>query len=174
MLICQTPTRFVSSRTTCHDESNETLPNGFPDATIQFHCQQKDGAALVVMEVTKTVPPAGACSLVFDTGASVADVNASPVRVEDGACTTYVYPISNAPVQYATRTAVHTDQHKFLNERPWSTAEALGSGHVISYLVVFRPAGAPEPKVSDISLTSNGGQNSAAAKVDGAQLSVSF
>lgn len=156
----------------CIDETNETLPGGFPPATIHFNSQQKGGAALVALEAQRGLPPSGACSLVFDTDASVEDPKASPVVVRDGAITTYVFPVSDAPVTYETKTDTASDQHTFQLNRPWSTADAVGKVHVISYLVVFRPANAPAPKVSDLALTVQGEQVSATAKVDGTDFAV--
>jgi hypothetical protein len=158
----------------CIDESNETLPGGFPYASILFHSQQKGAAALVALEATRTLPTGGACSLLFDTGATVADPKANPVVVQDGATTTYLYPVSNGAVEFETKTDNHGDQHTFQVNRPWTAADALGAVHVISYLVVFRPAASPAPKVSDIVLASAADQISATAKVDGTVLTLSF
>jgi hypothetical protein len=158
----------------CIDETNETLPGGFPPASILFHSLQKGAAALVVLEATRGLPPSGSCSLLFDTGASVADPKATPLTIQDGAITTYLYPVSNGPVAFETATDTHTDQHTFQVNRPWSSADALGPVHVISYLVVFRPAGQPAPQVDGPALTMDGDQISASAKVDGADLTLSF
>jgi hypothetical protein len=158
----------------CIDESNETLPSGFPYASILFYSQQKGPAALVALVATGALPSAGGSSLVFDTHASVADLNASPISIQDGAITTYLYPVSTTPVTFSTTTDTHTDQQTFQVNRPWTSSDTIGSLHVISYLVVFRAPNQPAPKVSHLSLKPDGDHLSATASVDGVDLSVSF
>jgi hypothetical protein len=157
----------------CIDESNETLPGGFPYASIHFLSQQKGSAALVELEITRALPPSGSCSLQFDTGATVANPQASPIVVEDGAITTYLYPISNGTPAYESHEDDKTDQHVIQINRDWSTADEVGKVHAISYLVVFRPAGKPAPNVSNLQLKDENGQLSTSATVDGENLSIS-
>ena len=157
----------------CIDESNETLPGGFPYASIMFRSQQKGSAALVELEITHALPPSGSCSLVFDTSATVANPQASPIVVEDGAITTYLYRVSNSTPAYESHEDDKTDQHVIQVNRDWSTADAVGKVHAISYLVVFRPAGKPAPNVSNLQLKDENGQLSTSATVDGESLSVS-
>ncbi len=158
----------------CIDETNETLPNGFPYATIQFRSQQKGSAALVLLDAQRALPPSGAASLVFDTGATVADPKASPIVVQDGAITTYLYPITNGQASYESHEDDKSDQHTVQVNRVWSSADALGKVHAISYLVVFRPADKPAPQVSDLALKDDAGQLSVSATVDGAPLSITM
>jgi hypothetical protein len=157
----------------CIDESNETLPGGFPYASIMFRSQQKGSAALVELEITHAIPPSGSCSLVFDTGAKVANPQVSPIVVEDGAITTYLYPVSNGTPAFESHEDDKTDQHVIQVNRDWSTADEVGKVHAISYLVVFRPVGKPEPKVSNLQLKDENGQLSTTATVDGENLSIS-
>ena len=58
--------------------------------------------------------------------------------------------------------------------RAWTDADELGTMHALAYLVVFRPVDAPAPSVSDIQLQTDADGISAAAKVEGQDLSVSF
>ncbi|HEX4140014.1 MAG TPA: hypothetical protein VHY09_06670, partial [Candidatus Methylacidiphilales bacterium] len=156
----------------CIDESNETLPGGFPPASILFYSQQKGDAALVAQVAMRGLPPSGSCSLVFPTNAAAADPTAKPVVVNDGAVTTYIYPVSNGPVAYDTTTKTQTDQPTFQVNRPWASADPVGKVHVISYLVVFRPADKPAPKVENLALKSDASQVTVNATVDGNALSV--
>ncbi|HEY0257679.1 MAG TPA: hypothetical protein VGC39_09575 [Candidatus Methylacidiphilales bacterium] len=157
----------------CIDESNETLPNGFPYASIHFHCQQKSGTALVALVANSGLPANGGCSLAFAIGAKVADAKATPLCIQDGAITAYLYPVSNRRVEFETKRDETTDQRTFRVNRSWSSADAIGSVHVISYLVVFRSSNQLPPVVSHLLINGDNG-GSASAEVDGADLSVSF
>jgi hypothetical protein len=158
----------------CIDKSNETLPGGFPYASILFHSRQKGAAAIVALQATAALPTGGACSLVFDTAATLTNPQATPLCVQDGAITTYVYPLTNGSVAFETKTETHTDQPTFQVNRRWTNADALGSSHVLAYLVVFRPSTEAAPRVSNLVLKNDQGQISASAEVDGSPLSVSF
>jgi hypothetical protein len=155
----------------CIDKSNETLPNGFPYAQILFYSQQVKRTALVVLVVSKNIPKEGGCSLVFDHGAMVVSGKDSvPLCVTDGSITTYLWPVSTGTPSFIPQ----TDAHNLRINRPWTSADAVGPLHVLSYLVVFRRANEPAPTVSDIVLKPDTNGGSASAKVDGSSLSVSF
>jgi hypothetical protein len=152
----------------CIDESNETS-TGVPGQYLHFHCRQVKGAALVVMAAAAKVPTMGDSVLVFDPAATVAQ-GPAPFVIHDGSFTTYLYPITNAGPSFETP----ADAHNLRVMRPWTSADAVGGLHVLSYLVVFRPADQAPPKVSDLSLKAEKVGASANATVDGVPLSVSF
>jgi len=156
----------------CIDESNETLPGGFPYATILFHSQQKKDAALIAQVAMRGLPPSGACSLCFSTNAHVVDPKTVPVVVQDGAYTTYLYPVTNSPVEFQTVTVTKTDQPTLQVNRPWSSADTFDKCHVIAYVAVFRPADQPAPKATNLTLGSANGHISATANVDGQDLAI--
>jgi len=154
----------------CIDKSNETLPNGFPYARIFFYSKQVKGAALVALVGSKDIPKEGGCSLVFDSGAAViAGEDAVPLRVRDGSITAYLWPISTGTVGFVTETG----SHNLLVNRPWTSADAVGPLHVLSYLIVFRPPDQPAPKVSGLGLNPDATGVSVSARVDGDDLSLS-
>ncbi|HEY2588103.1 MAG TPA: hypothetical protein VGI81_20335, partial [Tepidisphaeraceae bacterium] len=155
----------------CVDESNETLPNGFPYAQVHFYSRQVKGAALVALTTSSAIPAAGGHEMVFDHDAKAAGgAGNSPIRIEDGSITTYLYPITPGAARYEAR----SDARTFRLTRPWSSADVVGDLHVLSCLIVFRPAGQPAPAVSDLSLRTDRGAVVARATVDGASLSASF
>ena len=168
----------------CIDQTNETVPAGYAGEKLNWYCKQVKGAALVAIVGPQKVPASGGCTLVFDTGASLAtdDKNASPLRVVDGTVTTYLYPVSNGAVQFDSETAVlqhvdaqaNTHHDVFKVTRPWTAADTVGSKHVLAYLIVFRPSDQPPPAVTRLALKSDGDQSSASASVAGEDLSVSF
>jgi hypothetical protein len=153
----------------CLDESNETLPGGYPMSKAHFYSKQAKGAALVAL-ATATVPAQGSNSLVFPSTASLASGDGAPFRVQDGDYTAYVYPVSPASARYEGK----GDEHHFKLERPWASADVVGSLHVLSYVVVFRPSAQPAPAVSDLTLVADADGVTASAQVDGEPLSVSF
>jgi hypothetical protein len=156
----------------CIDESNETAPDGFPGAKIHFYCQQEKSAALVALVGTTDIPkhPGSEC-LVFAPSAEVTiPKDAGPVKIVYGSITTYLYPITADTVVHETT----KDARTVKVTRSWTTADAVGDLHVLSYLAVFRPSDQPAPTVSDIVLHSEAGVGSASAVVDGTKLSVSF
>ena len=156
----------------CIDESNETLPGGFPGVKLHFYCDQVKDAALVALTASTDIPGFGGVStLVFNRSAKgVKRQGDGCLQIEDGSVTTYLYPVANSPVTYQ----MHTDARTFRVTRPWSTADAVGPLRVLAYLVVFRPADQPAPVVSGIVLHAVAKGITAAAKVDGKDLSVTF
>lgn len=155
----------------CIDESNETLPNGFPYAQIHFYSQQQKGAALVALVDGTTLPATGACSLVFDKDATTQEGGKGPVIVKDGSVTAYIYPVSN---DKNARFQTQPDGDVFRVSRDWSASDSFGSLHILSYLIVFRPAGQPSPRVTGLSLDAAGEVVTTKANVDGVPLSISF
>jgi hypothetical protein len=157
----------------CIDESNETLPKGFPYGQLHFYSRQVKGAALVAIVGPAKIPDAGGCSLVFDSGAAVTEGKAAaPLSIKDGAVTAYLYPVSSGAVTFENQ--VDTAHHVIRVTRPWSSADAVGSLRVLAYVIVFRPSDQPPPSVSALALTAHDYGTSASARVDGANLSVSF
>jgi hypothetical protein len=67
-----------------------------------------------------------------------------------------------------------SDSNTFRMTRSWSNSDVVGDLHVLSYLVVFRPAGAPAPQVSGLTLKPGPNGVTASATVDGAPLSLTF
>lgn len=129
------------------------------------------GAALAALTTSSAIPTAGGHELVFDQDAMAATgTGNSPIRIEDGSITTYLYPVTTGTAPYTAR----PDARTFRVTRPWNSADVVGGLHVLSCLIVFRPAGQPAPAVSDLSLRTDQGGVVAAATVDGAPLSVSF
>ncbi len=172
----------------CQDESNEAIQEampGFPGEKVHFYSQQVKDAALVALVAPKEVPEKAVSTLVFDEGAVMDGKENSPFRIVDGTVTAYLYPVSNGNVQFQTQ--LKTDPMSNGQDywkvrpvpyrisrvtRPWSSADAVGTSHVLSYLIVFRPSGKPAPKVSNIMLKTDG--TGASAEVDGTPLSISF
>ncbi len=156
----------------CIDQSNETIP-GFAGEKIHFYSHQVKAAALVALAASTDVPGQGVSCLVFDGGATVPDgKGAPPLRIEDGSITTYLYPVSNETIHYDNQPDVA--HHLIRVTRPWNTSDVIGSLHVLSYLIVFRPADQPAPTVSDLVLKTDANGVTASAKVDGEDLSLSF
>jgi hypothetical protein len=152
----------------CLDESNESLPDGAPFGQLHFFSRQKNGAVLVALATSVDVPTAGGCSLIFDKGATLGDTNATRMRVVDGTMTAYLYPVSTGTPSW---TMENTD-HGVNVARDWSTADTVGTRHIIAYLAVFRATGQPEPAVSELMLQADGDNATASGKVDGTELSL--
>ena len=153
----------------CIDESNETI-TGFPGAKVNFYSRQDKGTALVALIAPASAPVQGTASLVFDPGAAPADGETSPYRIIDGSVTTYLYPVSPSAALFTGQ----ADGKTFRMNRPWTAADTVGNHKVLSYLVVFRRADQPAPKVSGLALKTDGNDITAEANVDGLPLSVSF
>ena len=155
----------------CLDESNETLPDHYPYGQAHFHSQQKNGAALVAMVAAANLPEGGSSSLVFNKSASVADPSTTPLTVQDGTITTYIYPVSTGTPQFEIKP---DDQHGTVQvNRAWSGADVVGSRKVLAYLIVFKPSGQPAPAVSGLALKSETGDLvSVTASVDGTDFSL--
>jgi hypothetical protein len=156
----------------CIDESNETIP-GFAGEKLHFYSQQVKDAALVQIVAAKAVPGTGTSTFVFDDGATMTapESTGEPWRIEDGTITAYLYPVSNQSPRFeAVPDAAH---HVMRVVRPWNSSDVVGSLHVLSYLIVFRPTWEPAPSVTDIVLKQDGDGSTASAQVDGAPLSVS-
>ena len=157
----------------CIDESNESLPSGFPYGQLHFYSQQVKGAALVAIVGSRQIPPQGGCSLVFNPEATgTPGDGAAPFRVQDGAMTTYLYPVSTAAASFEAQ--ADAPHHIMRVIRPWSSADSVGDLHVLSYLVVFRPSDQPAPAVSGLALKADAIGVSASANVDGDNLSLLF
>jgi len=173
----------------CQDESNEAIQEGnpgFPGEKVHFYSQQMKDAALVALVAARDVPLKSVSTLVFDEEAVMdAKAGSSPFVVKDGSITTYLYPVSNGRIQFGTQlnTNPMSNGQDYFNvrpvpyrisrvTRPWSSADIVGTSHVLAYLVVFRPSHKPPPKVSDLVLKPDG--TGASAKVDGTDLSISF
>jgi hypothetical protein len=156
----------------CLDESNETLPNGFPYARISFHGKQVKGAALVALVASTSVPKTGSSNcLVFAKDAQFTPAaNGGPNQIVDGSETAYLYPVTTGAATY--QSAINHGLVKVT--RAWNSADAVGNLHVLSYLLVFRPTEQPAPQVSGITLVPDGDEVTAHARVDGDDLSVSF
>ena len=174
----------------CQDESNEAIQEampGFAGEKVHFYSQQVKGAALVALVAPRDVPTKAVSTLVFDEGAVMDANNSSPFRIKDGTITAYLYPVSsNSSVQFGTQlnTNPMPNGQDYYNvrpvpyrisrvTRPWSTSDQVGTFHVLSYLIIFRPSGQPAPTVSDIALKADGDAVSATAKVDGTEFSLS-
>lgn len=153
----------------CIDESNDSLPDGAPFGQIHFYSQQKGGAALVALVTAADPPATGGCALIFDTNATVSDNKATPLTLKDGTMTAYLYPVSTGTPQFG----MASDEHKITVSRAWTTADTVGSRHVLAYLIVFRPSDQTAPTVSDLTLEADGDNVSATAKVDGTNFSLS-
>jgi hypothetical protein len=157
----------------CYDQTNESLPGKFPPAKMHFYCDQVKGSALVAL-MTPLPPPEdqGAQRFVFAPTAKLAgDANSSPLQVNDGTMTTWIYPLLNDGK--ATYTS-QSDAHVMQLNRLWTTADQVGSMHVIAYLIVFRPADQGKPAVENLKLQGDGDAGTASAQVDGQPLTVSF
>ncbi len=156
----------------CIDQSNEFIPAGVAPDRIHFHSHQVKDAVLVALSASTVIPGhPGVSALMFDREAKILDDLSSPViRVESGSRTTYLYPLSNSPVTYETQ----SDRRGVRLIRPWLSADGVGQLKVMSYLVVFRPTGSPAPSVTDLTLKAGPDGVAAAAKVDGAELAVTF
>jgi hypothetical protein len=153
----------------CIDESNETVPGGFPGEKLHFFSQQDKSAALVALTAASTVPGyGGVATLVFDAAATMNGKDSQPAKILDGSITTYVYPVTSSPISFATQ----NDGRTFRLTRTWASADILGPLHVLSYLIVFRPSDQPAPVVTDLALTSDKTGESANATLDGVKLSV--
>jgi hypothetical protein len=156
----------------CIDKSNESIP-GFAGEKLHFYSQQERGAALVAIVGSTDIPGQGSSSLVFDGGATVVKAKDSlPLRIQDGTITAYLYPVSPGVVHFESK--VDIPHHVLQITRPWNSSDIVGSLHVLSYLVVFRPSGQPAPTVSGLFLEATASGVSARAEVDGAPLSVQF
>jgi hypothetical protein len=172
----------------CLDESNESLATaGFPGEKVHFYSKQVKDAALVALATGANVPGQVPSTLVFDGNASIDASHGFPLRVKDGSVTAYLYPVTNGEVQYAVqlKTNPMPNGQDYFNVRPvpyrisrvmrfWDSADAVGPVRVLAYLIVFRPSDAPAPSVTGLSLQPGGDGVVAAAKVDGADLSVTF
>ncbi|HEY8965538.1 MAG TPA: hypothetical protein VIM58_03785 [Candidatus Methylacidiphilales bacterium] len=154
----------------CFDESNETLPSGFPRDRALFHSKQAKGAALVALSTSTVVPGAGASQFVFAPAASLLPGDGAPFRVQDGDVIAYVYPVSNGTPRYEGK----GDERRFTLSRSWLTADVVGSLHVLSYVLVVRPANQPPPSVSGTTLTADANGVTASAVVDGVPLTLTF
>jgi hypothetical protein len=153
----------------CIDESNESLPGGFPGERIHFYSTQAKSTAIVAHVATSDIPGFGGfCTLVFDPAAKMDGDGSGPARILDGSTTTYVYPISQSPVTFTTQ----TDARTFRLMRAWSTSDAVGTARTLAYVIVFRPADQPAPVVSGLSLSSQKDGDVAEATVDGEKISV--
>ncbi len=156
----------------CIDESNETLPAGFPYAQISFHSRQEKEVALVALATSSDLPASGGSSFVFDLGAGIAEGAVPPLRIIDGSITAYLYPLSS---DKAAHYDAQADARVFRVTRPWSSADTVGAFHILSYLIIFRPSDQPAPAVSGLTLNADKeGIVSASAVVDGTPLSISF
>ena len=124
-------------------------------------------------------------TLVFNEDATMDGKDGTPFRVQDGTVTAYLYPVTNGSIQFGTQ--LHTLpmpngqdywQVRHIPTRisrvtwPWSNSDLVGSAHVISYLIVFRPTDQPAPNVSGLVLKEDTGGGSASANVDGADLAL--
>ncbi|MDB5327213.1 MAG: hypothetical protein JWM57_2782 [Phycisphaerales bacterium] len=156
----------------CIDESNESVPDGFPGVKLHFDSQQVKDAAIVAISASTVVPgPPGCSTLVFAHDAKVTSgAGEKPTRIEDGAMTTYLYPISAKSIEFKAQ----ADTRSVRITRSWSTADVVGDLHALAYLVVFRQTGQPAPVVTELTLTGKGNQGTVSAKVDGTVLSVTF
>jgi hypothetical protein len=155
----------------CLEESNETLPHGFPYARMMFHCKQVNGAALVALSTNTAIPSTGSNCLVFTKDAQfIAGADGSPNRIVDGSETAYLYPVANGSAMY--QGTVSGDYLKVT--RDWTSADKIGDMHIISYAVIFRPTGSQAPKVTGLALLKDGAQAIAKANVDGDDMSLSF
>jgi hypothetical protein len=156
----------------CIDETNETVP-GFPGEKLNLYSDQNKAAALVAIVARTDVPGQGFGTLVFDDGAKLTQGDAdSPTHIADGTMTAWLYPVSNAPVQYISQP--DPAHHLLRVARSWNTADVVNSMHVLAYVIVFRPSDQPAPAVTDIGLKPTRDGASATATVDGTSLSVSF
>jgi len=156
----------------CIDESNESIP-GFAGEKLHFYSEQKNGTALVAIVASTVVPGQGTSSLVFDVGAVVTAAKDSlPLRIQDGTTTAYLYPVSTGTASFENQP--DPPHHVTRVTRSWNSADVVGSLHVLSYLIVFRPSDQPAPSVSGIMLERKGAEVSAEAQVDGTNISVSF
>ena len=95
-----------------------------------------------------------------------------PLRIEDGSVTAYLYPVTTGTAGFEIQP--DPAHHVTRVTRSWNSSDVAGSLHVLSYLVVFRPSTQPPPAVSGLTLKAGAGGASAAAKVDGAPLAISF
>jgi hypothetical protein len=156
----------------CIDESNETVPGGYPGEKIHFYSQQVKSAALVALVASSDIPgyPATQCLVFAPTAQVTMPADTGPVKIVDGTITAYLYPITSEKVTHETT----KDVHSVKVTRSWASADNVGYLKALSYLVVFRPSDQPAPTVSDIALRSNAGVGTASVVVDGAKLSVSF
>jgi hypothetical protein len=173
----------------CQDESNEAIQEampGFAGEKVHFYSQQVKGAALVALVAPREVPTKAVSTLVFDEDAIMDANNSSPFRIRDGTITTYLYPVSNESVQFGTqlKTNPMPNGQDYYNvrpvpyrisrvTRPWNTSDQVGSFHVLSYLIIFRPSAQPAPTVSGIALKADGNAVSATATVDGTPFALS-
>ncbi len=125
-------------------------------------------------------------TLVFDEDAVMDANNSSPFasRMERSPPTSIIS--SNSSVQFGTRSNTNpkpngqdyynvrpVPYHISRVTRPWSTSDQIGTFHVLSYLIIFRPSGQPAPTVSDIALRPTAARGAATAKVDGTEFSLS-
>jgi len=172
----------------CMDESNEAIQEampGFAGEKVHFFCQQVKDAAIVGLVARGAYPSKAAATLVFNENVTMDGKAGIPFRVQDGTVTAYLYPVTNGSVQFGTQ--LHTLpmpngqdywQVRHIPTRisratwPWSNSDLVGSAHVISYLIVFRPTDQPAPNVSDLVLKEDAGGVSASASVDGAGLAL--
>ena len=156
----------------CVDKSNEGIP-GFAGEKLHFYSQQEKGAALVAIVGSTDIPGQGVSSLVFDGGATVVNGKDSlPLRIQDGAITAYLYPVSAGMIHFESKADI---PHRVLQiTRSWNSSDTVGSLHVLSYLIVFRPSDQPAPTVSGLVLEATPTGVSARAKIDGVPLSVQF
>jgi hypothetical protein len=158
---------------------------GFAGEKVHFFCQQVKDAALVAMVAPRDYPVKASATLVFNEEAQMDAADGVPFRVQDGTVTAYLYPVSNGKVSIGTQLHTvpmfngqdywqvrHIPSRISRVTRPWSTSDRVGSAHVLSYLLVFRPTGQPAPSVSDLALKEDAGGVSASASVDGAALSL--
>ncbi|MCE0498242.1 MAG: hypothetical protein LV481_09895 [Methylacidiphilales bacterium] len=172
----------------CLDESNESesIP-GIPGEKIHFYSKQVKDAALVALATTAPIPGRDVSTLVFNGGAVMDDKGVFPFRIQDGTITAYLYPVTNGSVQFATQLNTNpvSNGQDYFNVRPvpyrisrvmrfWDSADSIGNVHIMSYVIVFRPSDQLPPKVSDLALKTDANGISASARVDGADLSVSF
>jgi hypothetical protein len=82
--------------------------------------------------------------------------------------TVYLYCISPSTQSW---TMENTD-HGVNVARAWSTADTIGTRHIIAYLAVFRATGQPEPAVTELMLQPDGDNAAASGKIDGDALSI--
>jgi hypothetical protein len=141
----------------CLDESNEELSmSSIPGEQIHFYSQQVKDAALAVLATTANVPGQVVSTLVFDEDAEIdAKDGSSPLRIQDGTITAYLYPVTvpTRSVQYAVlyKTYPMPNGQDFYGIRKvpysisrvmrfWNSCDGFGNVRVMAYLVVFRPS----------------------------------
>jgi hypothetical protein len=153
----------------CIDESNDSIP-GFAGEKLHFNSDQVKDMALVAIVAGKAVPGQGTSALVFNSGVQTAPLDGGGLSVKDGTITAYVYPVATGTPSFAI---VPDDWHHVTRlTRAWSSSDVVGSFHVLSYLIVFRPSDQPAPTVSGLALKPDPAGVAAAATVDGTSLSL--